>query len=372
MTRQGLNSRPPSWGAMLIGPFRRPTLLQTLMNARLLARLSTSSQDLMASDFWVVTSYFNPKGWEARRRNYSVFRQNLSLPLLTVEWSPEGKFELVPSDADLLVQVSGGDLLWQKERLLNIGISHLPTPCEYVAWIDADVIFEQSDWAASARTQLQEVDVVQLFSEVKHLQPSVHSPEQSSVYLRQSRSIIAAWQETEFSQEFITSLLMERALRTQGLIRRSSSNESPGFAWASRRKWLDATGGLFDGFIIGGGDALLFYTLAGRFGDYLDAYKLNSYCGERLRLWQPKILSKKQAVGYVQGSIFHLFHGFLQNRQYIDRYRMLAESGIDIDLHLVDEPGAPWKLDSNCPLPVRTLMAQYFQSRREDDIDSKS
>jgi hypothetical protein len=59
-------------------------------------------------------SYFNPIGSRRRLANYRVFRNSLAAPLLTVEWSPQGRFELDPTDADVLVQISGGDLMWQK------------------------------------------------------------------------------------------------------------------------------------------------------------------------------------------------------------------------------------------------------------------
>ncbi|HEY8118550.1 MAG TPA: hypothetical protein VIE91_04865, partial [Methylophilaceae bacterium] len=55
--------------------------------------------------FWAVTSYFNPAGWQRRRHNYNTFRHHLSIPLLTVEFSSDGQFELGPQDADLLIQI---------------------------------------------------------------------------------------------------------------------------------------------------------------------------------------------------------------------------------------------------------------------------
>jgi len=60
---------------------------------------------------WAITSYYNPLRGAHRRRNYDVFRRHLRMPLLTVEWSPEGRFELGPRDAEILVQLAGGGLL---------------------------------------------------------------------------------------------------------------------------------------------------------------------------------------------------------------------------------------------------------------------
>ena len=52
-----------------------------------------------ASDFWAITTYFNPAGYERRRLNYGLFRKHLKPPLLTVELAFDGDFELGPGDA---------------------------------------------------------------------------------------------------------------------------------------------------------------------------------------------------------------------------------------------------------------------------------
>ena len=84
----------------------------------------------------------DPAGYQRRKANYHVFRDRLRLPLLTVEWSQTGQFALGPADAELLIQLDGGDVMWQKERLLNVAIAHLPPQCTHVAWLDCDLIFD--------------------------------------------------------------------------------------------------------------------------------------------------------------------------------------------------------------------------------------
>ena len=88
---------------------------------------------------WAITCLFNPAGFRIRTDNYRIFRQQLRLPLLTVELAFEGGFELAEGDADILVQRRGGARLWQKERLLNIALEHLPDDCDAVVAVDADV-----------------------------------------------------------------------------------------------------------------------------------------------------------------------------------------------------------------------------------------
>ena len=121
---------------------------------------------------WAITSYFNPLGYRRRLSNYRLFRANLTIPLVTVELSFNGVFELENKDADILVQLSGGAVLWQKERLLNLALKAVPTEVEHIAWLDCDVILKREDWAAEAKRQLQDLNVVQLFSEAVYLSPN--------------------------------------------------------------------------------------------------------------------------------------------------------------------------------------------------------
>ena len=79
---------------------------------------------------WALTTYFNPVRYKRRLSNYRTFRGNLHIPLVTVELSFDGEFELTRNDADVLIQLSGGAILWQKERLLNIAIKVDPERCQ--------------------------------------------------------------------------------------------------------------------------------------------------------------------------------------------------------------------------------------------------
>jgi hypothetical protein len=54
---------------------------------------------------WAITSYYNPARFKRRLPNYRIFRANLGVPLVTVELSFDGHFELTEKDADVLVQI---------------------------------------------------------------------------------------------------------------------------------------------------------------------------------------------------------------------------------------------------------------------------
>src|SRR6185436_16414039 len=100
----------------------------------------------MDSDIWGITVYFNPVGYRRRRDNYRVFRQRLRIPLLAIELAYGSEFDLDEGDADILVQLRGRDVLWQKERLMNLALQALPAACRRVVCVDCDVVFEAGDW----------------------------------------------------------------------------------------------------------------------------------------------------------------------------------------------------------------------------------
>jgi hypothetical protein len=122
-----------------------------------------------AGDLWAITSYFNPIGYKRRLENYKLFREYLKLPLVTVELAYGPDFELKDEDAEVLVQLRGKDILWQKERLLNIALQTLPPSCKKVAWVDCDVVFTADDWAERTCRLLDRSILVQLFNRIYHV-----------------------------------------------------------------------------------------------------------------------------------------------------------------------------------------------------------
>ena len=72
-----------------------------------------------ADGLWAITSYFNPGGYRRRLANYRVFRERLNVPLVAIELAFGPEFELREGDAEILMQLRDGDILWQKERLLK-------------------------------------------------------------------------------------------------------------------------------------------------------------------------------------------------------------------------------------------------------------
>jgi hypothetical protein len=80
-----------------------------------------------------------------------------------VELAFDGVFELCHEDAEILVQIHGRDVMWQKERLLNLAIERVPKSCDKIAWLDCDVVFGNEDWAEQASRSLDTSALIHLF-----------------------------------------------------------------------------------------------------------------------------------------------------------------------------------------------------------------
>ena len=80
-----------------------------------------------------------------------------------MELSQNDDYHLRPGDADILVQIKCPDLLWQKERLFNIGLQSVPRGCDTVAWLDCDAVFESDDWPERASNLLENYRIVMPF-----------------------------------------------------------------------------------------------------------------------------------------------------------------------------------------------------------------
>ena len=124
---------------------------------------------------WAITSYFNPSGFKIRPANYRTFRKYLAAPLVAVELSFNGRFELRQGDAEILVQLVGRDVLWQKERLLNVALQHLPNDCDTVAWLDCDVVLDGADGLQRACAALETFSLVQPFKHQCYLKQGAAS-----------------------------------------------------------------------------------------------------------------------------------------------------------------------------------------------------
>jgi hypothetical protein len=318
--------------------------------------MSTARSD-SGSRLWAVTAYFNPAGYQRRLANYRVFMRHLNVPLVTVEQGIDGRFDLDAGDADVLLRVQGGDVLWQKERLINVGLGALPERCEAVAWLDCDVVFDDAGWGRAALEALEQDPLVQLFRTLHHL------PRDASLEGTGARPPSPA--KVSLACAMRSGCLPTEIFRTQGASMRLGY--SPGHAWAARRSLLSARG-LYDAFIMGSGDKVMASAAFGHADAVLPAYGLNDRQAKHYLEWAvPFYESVSGRVGFADQTISHLWHGDLSRRRYGDRYRDFARFDFDPFKDISLTASGCWSWSSDKP-ELHQHVRQYFAERGEDGV----
>jgi len=304
----------------------------------------------------VITSYFNPMKSQRRLTNYKAFRSRLGAPLLTVELSFDGQFELTSDDADQLIQVSGGDIMWQKERLLNIALDNVSAGVENVAWIDCDLVFESSDWPLAAENALRSDRIIQLFSEVRYLN-------------RSSSDKLEFDTAPELVRLSAGSQLAKAAFKDVCLVKPASADApkvpwpANGFAFAARKSIICASK-FYDHGILDGNDILFLCAVYGEFELAMERLKHNEMQRRHYREWAQRAHeSFGGRVGCVPGTVYHLWHGDLVNRNYMGRHELLASFDPNNDIQ--HAPQGPWQWDDPQSELAKNVR-DYFRSRRED------
>ncbi|HKX19636.1 MAG TPA: hypothetical protein VJT33_16670 [bacterium] len=318
------------------------------------ARPEAVSEDVKGR-LWAITCYFNPIHYRRRMANYRAFRQHLTVPLVTVELSFDGRFDLEDGDADVLIRIGRGTILWQKERLLNIALASIPRWCDYVAWLDCDIIFDGDDWTVRAAEALERCDLVHLFHERYDLPSHVRADD------------VFSWTglPTAYSVMWLRSMGRAAAedlfLANAPLERQSTA----GLAWASPRAVLDRHG-LYDACVLGSGDRVILCSALGEFAHGQQTILMNARQAEHYIKWaRPYHDTVGGRAGYIEGRVFHLWHGDRQDRRYGTRHMDLSTFDFDPFTDIVQDDRGSWRWNSRKPA-LHAYIARYFAERCED------
>lgn len=308
------------------------------------------------AELWAVTSYFNPEGYQRRRQNYRVFRERLKAPLAAIELSFDGRFELGPGDADLLIQLHGGDVMWQKERLLNFAIARLPAACRAVAWLDCDIVFSDDSWPEQALEQLRTFPLLHLFRYPYDLGPDGDLSQPDSLPQR------------HLSESFVQGVNSGRADWHSLVVAepRVSGGWAAGLAWAMTRD-LWSRHGLYDASILGGADRMIAAAAYGMFDVPQRRFQMSDAQMEHYLAWaEPFHASVQGRAACLQESVFHLWHGDIANRRRPEiRFGGFSQFGFDPQMDIVADETGLWRWSSEKP-EMHQFVRNYFAVRKED------
>jgi hypothetical protein len=252
-------------------------------------------------------------------------------------------FDCDGTDGVLHVPVRAKTLVWTKENLLNLGIAR--TPGRYIATIDADVRFRKPGWASETVHALQQYDVVQPWSDCYDLGPD-------DDHLDTHRSFCR--------------LVHEKQPIVQGPNAIGSYRFGhPGYAWAYTRQALEWVGGLVETAALGAADHHMALALIGRVGESIPGNMTGGYKAPLYRWQNAAVRHVGGNIGYVPGTIEHLWHGRKDKRAYVSRWDILARHGFDPVTDLKRNTWGVIELAGNKP-ELRRDIDLYFRSRDED------
>ncbi len=310
----------------------------------------------LPGELWALTCYFNPSNYRSKPENFRAFRSGLAatgVPLCLVELAFDDQpFMFTSSDAEQLIQIRGGAICWQKERLLNLGLSALPAECDKVAWLDGDIIFENSNWAQETARLLESYAIVQPFRWSVRLLPGERWADYAQLPLGCGDNEAHYGVADGVSRHGLDSL---SSYHLHG---------HTGYAWAGRRSILQKHG-FYQYNPLGNADLNMACAMfSGCLNLKLERFSAAS--GRHLMAWAERFYGDVQgSVACADGAVFHLWHGSKENRLYEKRLTVLVDNDFqpEIDLRASSNGAFEWASDKPA---LQQWCKDYFIGRQED------
>jgi hypothetical protein len=282
-------------------------------------------------DMAICLVVFNPAKTKRILMNYFYTRNQFALqnlPVFTIELVYEGRTPEI-SDA---IHVTSNSFMFHKENLYRVLERHIPKQFKKLAFIDCDVLFRDPSWYEKTSILLEDHDVVQPFE-------------------------MAHWMDITYKKVTLSrkSVLLNPR-------KTWDYTYHPGFAWCMRRKWYKNVG-FFDLAVSGSGDTLS--SMAWLRHEVPRSF--HSLPAALRRAHAEFADHDPPRITFLPGShLFHLYHGTRDNRQYVDRHKVLNGKQDITDLTTKTSEGVLQWANSETWNPV---FLTYFTSRDDDGID---
>lgn len=233
--------------------------------------------------------------------------------------------------------------LWHKENMINIGIQKLlPANWKAMAWIDADIEFENPYWALDTLKILNgSKDVVQLFS---------HAVDMNAAGL--AMNVFSG-----FGYQYCKRLPYQKGGKAM-------NQYHPGYCWAINRRAFDKIGAIYEDSILGSGD----HNMALAFiGDGIRSLHSDVDADYKQSISDFQQKCKSIRLGYTPGVIRHYFHGAKAKRFYVERWQILIKHRYSPQKHITKNKDGLLIPSKNCPSKLLKEIYDYFDSRDEDE-----
>ena len=296
----------------------------------------------LKSDLAIVTCHFNWCGFNVPNRNLHRFIRQMDtggIPLYGVELSLTGKFTTFGMKNWTHYVVNKNNVCFQQYACINLLEKLVPKEYTKIAWVDHDVMFQNTNWYDDASNKLEESKLIQLFD--CYVATNIRGEElysKCSCISKEAGNLSEIWTVDDM-------------------------NGKSGVAWAAQRG-LWEVGGLFPYSVMGGGDTVFLYAIfdnphmQSKWRNFID---IN---GERFVNWKTnfrKFIGND--VSYISGKVFHEWHGDLECKSYRSRHDIVK--GIDLNKNVRLNSSGIIEFNSVDDSFYNDVM-KYFKDRDED------
>jgi hypothetical protein len=238
-------------------------------------------------------------------------------------------------DYENVLCIQGGDVMWQKERLIQIGIeSMINEGQDVIAWLDADIIFDTTDWHENVLRALDNYDCVQSFDRlVSHyadgtiVRAAAALDPRSAAHGGSWAATIDFWRKVDLYQHCILGGA-DTVMST--IFAQFDEPDRSEFTWPDSNTIMQ--------------------TISGAMRRHITSWAKRSWRAGR--------------IGYVANQTAHLLaHGPRRHRYYSNRWRLLTDFDPLADVAVSESGAFRW----SCDKPIlRKRVRDYFYKRRED------
>jgi hypothetical protein len=307
------------------------------------------NNDPIEEKLHVVIVVSNPQLYKSRYRLAQEFikrieteEENVLLYIVEVIYNDQ-KYVLTDAKNKRHLQLhTTASPIWLKENMINLGVKRLlPSDWKAFAWIDADVQFDDPNWAINTLKVLNgSMDVIQLFSHAVDM-------------------------DKKGETMFVFSSFGFKHIKGDPYSKIGHNLWHPGYAWACTRKAYEKMGGVYEVGILGSGDMTMALAFIGN-----ALTSLHGSCTEGYKndVKQYELKCKNLRLGYIPGVIMHHFHGSKKNRMYVERWQILVKHKYDPKTMVeYDKNGLMIGKVGVAPKEMLEDIRKYFEERNEDE-----
>jgi hypothetical protein len=278
-------------------------------------------------DLAVGLVYFNSSKSTRILMNYFYAREKLNLAGI-----PNYTLEMYIKKPELhdAFHVKTDVILFQKERLCHVLEKKIPKQFTKLLFMDCDVIFDRKNWYNDLSKMLDTYEIIHPFSKTCRLD------------LTYKKCL-------EWGDAIGTFPTHKQEIKM-----------NPGYAWAFQRKWF-VEKGLYQYAILGGGDI----SSARPWVKAMHTKHIDSknYESKSMQEYISKVGDPK--VGFLDGLIYHLFHGSVRNRQWGTRYEILKDYNDPRDATKETKQGILTIKNKT----LKSKIQKYFETRDDDGVE---